>query len=161
MRALVPLLALALRLTRRSVLLPSWLRHSQPAETCLSHQACMPCSPFLPFRAASHLLFILQTLSAPVCIFCSAPPLSVLSSPCAFHLVFLSRFFLLPSPSPSCIPFPLLFSFFSPGVFSIWHSALLYGKLLESIHSQMPLTASYATGQHKLCITQIHIKLPH
>lgn len=130
----------------------------------------------LHFHASSHLLLILQTLSAPICIFCSAPPLlsssssifsfSTLFSPCAFHLVFLSCFLLLSSSFPSFIC-PL---FLGLPLLLLPHSSTplapcaLCGEFPEFVHSQMLLTASYATGQHKLCIAQlshqIYIKLP-
>lgn len=112
------------------LLLPGWLQHSQPAETCLSHQACVLCSPFLTFRAPSCLLVILQTLSASsVQLLLSPFILSLFSlllhsfltlcpSPCLsftlFPAVKLFSFFLHTPPSLGCCLFYSFFFFFPP-----------------------------------------------
>lgn len=121
-----------------------------------------------PFPCFSHLLFILQTLSA-----LPASSVQLLLSPFIplFYSLLLHSFLALClSPCLSFILFPAIelflfmhplpwvaVSFFSPTLFPLWHSALLYSEFLECVHPQTPLTASYATGQHKLCITQITV----
>lgn len=100
----------------------------------------------LHFFASSHLLLILQTLSAPFCIFHSAPPLSyhpLLFSPSPlishpqdevpfilsfFHAFSCYRALSPPSYAPASLDCP---SFFSPTLLPLWHSALCVVSFLN------------------------------
>lgn len=104
-----------------------------------------------------------RTCSAPICLllassFCLLPSVffSVVFSPCASLLVFLSHIFSAPF-FQLLFPSLRLLLLFRPALPSPWHTALLYGKFLESVRSRMLRTASHATGQHKLCIAQITV----
>lgn len=107
-----------------------------------SVHALLSVSPFPCFF--SSLIHPADAL-CPDCIFCSAPPLTfhplLLFSPSPFFsgpVPFTLSFILFPAFELFLFMHPLPWvavSFFSPTLFPLWHSALLYSKFLECVHS--------------------------
>lgn len=129
------------------------------AGTCLSHRVCVLCSSSLPFRTPL-ISYSSRTPSLPGCIFGSAPPPFLDSllfhpflAPCLVPLSFTP----FPAMELSCsVHFPGLLSPCSPAAVP---SGTLCCCLAScwNLFALTPLKASYATGQHKLCITQITV----